>query len=61
MLVAEEHLFLEGFPSSIKLGSLTQHAIRSLAGEAMAPPSVGLALMPLLLSMNGHWQHSRPT
>ena len=61
MLLAEEHLLLEGFPASLNLGSLTQHAIRSLAGEAMAPPSVGMALMPLLLSMPSHWQYARPT
>ena len=53
MISPWEHLeFLGWHVSRLRLDGLTLHAVRDLAGEAMAAPSIGLAVTSLGLQMS---------
>ena len=51
LLLPSEHLHILGFPA-VSLQDLSPHAVRSLAGAAMAPPCVGVALVALILTLD---------
>ena len=56
-VMAREHLQILGFPSADVEG-LTESAISSLAGEAMAVPCMAMVLASLLYSVEGFWKGS---
>eukprot|EP00971_Amphidinium_carterae_P288790 5734399-Amphidinium_carterae.1 len=54
-LVAVEHLLLMGWKATTNVSGATAHQVRDLAGEAMAPPCVGMATLSLALALPEFW------
>eukprot|EP00971_Amphidinium_carterae_P213619 4239535-Amphidinium_carterae.1 len=46
-----------GWRANTDVSGITAHQVRDLAGEAMAPPCVGMAILSLALAMPELWTH----